>query len=49
MHNDIQNNGTFNVKNGADVRLYAGNSIILEFGFTVEAGGLFIADSEPCD
>lgn len=46
----LQNTNTFQVKDGANVTLQAGNSIILNSGFVVEKGGLFIANKvEPCN
>ena len=47
--NNIQNNASFEVRNGAQVQLVAGNSIILKPGFKVEAGASFMANIEPCD
>ena len=47
--NNIQNNESFLVKNGAQVTLIAGNKIVLNPGFKVELSGDFNAGIEPCN
>ena len=49
VSNTIQNNTSFNVNNGAQVQLTAGNFITLKHGFKAEAGSCFVAKIEPCD
>jgi hypothetical protein len=48
-NHDIQNNDSFEVLDGAEVTLLAGNSITLNPGFMVDPGGTFEARIEPCD
>ena len=48
-NNNIQNENTFVVESGAEVKLLAGNSVVLKPGFRAEAGSNVEIKIVPCD